>query len=62
MIFLDSNIPMYLVGAEHPNKVAAQRALERSIAANERMVTSLVLLSSETDAGPCGPAGASNET
>lgn len=31
---------MYLVGAEHPNKGAAQRALERCIAANERMVTS----------------------
>ena len=40
MIFIDSNIPMYLVGAEHRNKVAAQRALERCIAANERMVTS----------------------
>ena len=31
---------MYLVGAEHPNKVAARRALEKCIAANERMVTS----------------------
>jgi len=40
VIFIDSNIPMYLVGAEHPNKVAARRALERCIAANERMVTS----------------------
>ena len=40
MIFIDSNIPMYLVGAQHPNKAAAQRALERCIAANERMVTS----------------------
>ena len=40
MIFIDSNIPMYLVGAEHPNKAGAQRALERCISANERMVTS----------------------
>ena len=40
MIFIDSNVPMYLVGAEHPNKGAGQRALERCIAANERMVTS----------------------
>ncbi len=40
MIFIDSNIPMYLVGAAHPNKVAAQHALERCIAGNERMVTS----------------------
>lgn len=31
---------MYLIGAGHPNKVAAQRALERCIAASERMVTS----------------------
>lgn len=41
MIFIDSNIPMYLVGAAHPNKIAAQRALERCIARNERMVTSV---------------------
>lgn len=40
MIFIDSNIPMYLVGAPHPNKTAARRALERCIAANERLVTS----------------------
>ena len=40
MIFIDSDIPMYLVGAAHPNKIAAQRALERCIAGNERMVTS----------------------
>jgi predicted nucleic acid-binding protein len=44
VIFIDSNIPMYLVGADHPNKVAAQRALERSISANERMVTSAEVL------------------
>ena len=28
MIFIDSNIPMYLVGAPHPHKVDAQRLLE----------------------------------
>ncbi len=39
MILVDSNIPMYLVGAEHPNKAAAQRLLERSIAERERLVT-----------------------
>ncbi len=39
MIFLDSNVPMYLVGAEHPNKHAARRILERLIAAEERLVT-----------------------
>ncbi|MGH8680181.1 MAG: hypothetical protein ACREVS_14065 [Burkholderiales bacterium] len=36
MIFVDSNIPMYLVGAAHPNKVDAQRLLERCIADRER--------------------------
>ena len=40
MIFIDSNIPMYLVGAAHPNKVDAQRLLEESVARNERLVTS----------------------
>lgn len=40
MIFLDSNIPMYLVGAPHPNKEAARVALERVIGRGERMVTS----------------------
>ena len=40
MIFVDSNIPMYLVGAPHPNKDAARRALEVCISRGERMVTS----------------------
>lgn len=40
MIFIDSNIPMYLVGAPHPNKDAARRALESCITRSERMVTS----------------------
>jgi predicted nucleic acid-binding protein len=30
---------MYLVGAEHPHKVDAQRLLERCVADNERLVT-----------------------
>jgi uncharacterized protein len=36
---VDSNIPMYLVGAPHPHKIDAQRVLERHIAAGERLVT-----------------------
>ena len=40
MIFIDSNIPMYLVGAPHPNKDAARRALELCISRGERLVTS----------------------
>ncbi|HUF50536.1 MAG TPA: type II toxin-antitoxin system VapC family toxin [Longimicrobiales bacterium] len=44
MIFIDSNIPMYLVGAPHRHKSDAQRLLERSIAAGERLVTSAEVL------------------
>jgi predicted nucleic acid-binding protein len=40
MIFVDSNIPMYLVGQSHPHKADAQRVLERLIATRERLVTS----------------------
>ena len=39
MILIDSNIPMYLIGAPHPHKTDAQRLLERSIANRERLVT-----------------------
>ena len=39
MILIDSNIPMYLVGAAHPHKIDAQRMLERHIAAGDRLVT-----------------------
>lgn len=39
MIFVDSNIPMYLVGAAHPNKESARRFLEEAIAAGESLVT-----------------------
>jgi hypothetical protein len=39
MIFLDSNIPMYLIGADHPNKRQAQEVLELAIAEQERLVT-----------------------
>ena len=44
MIFIDSNVPMYLVGSEHPHKVDAQRLLERCIADNERLVTDAEVL------------------
>jgi predicted nucleic acid-binding protein len=39
VILVDSNIPMYLVGADHPHKVDAQRLLERCIAERARLVT-----------------------
>ena len=44
MIFVDSNIPMYLVGAAHPHKGDARRRLEDAIAAGERLVTSADVL------------------
>lgn len=39
MIFVDSNVPMYLVGSPHPHKADAQRFLERAAANRERLVT-----------------------
>ena len=44
MIFVDSNIPMYLIGAAHPHKAEAQVLLERLIAAGERLVTDAEVL------------------
>ena len=44
MIFIDSNIPMYLVGAPHPRKAEAQVLLERLIAAGQRLVTDAEVL------------------
>lgn len=44
MIFIDSNIPMYLVGADHPNKELARRALERLIVDNEPLATDAEVL------------------
>ena len=44
MIFIDSNVPMYLVGAAHPHKVDAQRQLERLLAGGERLVTDAEVL------------------
>lgn len=44
MIFIDSNVPMYLVGAAHPHKAESQILLERLIAAGERLVTDAEVL------------------
>ena len=44
MIFIDSNIPMYLIGAPHPHKSEAQVLLERLIAAGQRLVTDAEVL------------------
>ena len=39
MIFIDSNIPMYLVGAHHSNKARAIEVVDRLVRAGERLVT-----------------------
>ena len=44
MIFVDSNIPMYLVGAPHPHKTDAQRLLEKLITGRQRLVTDVEVL------------------
>lgn len=44
MIFIDSNIPMYLIGEAHPHKTDAQLLLERLIAAGRRLVTDAEVL------------------
>jgi predicted nucleic acid-binding protein len=44
VILVDSIIPMYLVGAPHPNKIAARRALEESVAAGESLCTDAEVL------------------
>ena len=44
MIFIDSNVPMYLIGAAHPHKIDAQRLLERFVVNRERLVTDAEVL------------------
>ncbi|HEY3455798.1 MAG TPA: type II toxin-antitoxin system VapC family toxin [Bryobacteraceae bacterium] len=44
MIFIDSNIPMYLIGAAHPHKSEAQILLEKLAAAGQRLVTDAEVL------------------
>ena len=44
MILVDSNVPMYLVGAPHPHKVDAQRLLEQLISDRQKLVTDTEVL------------------
>jgi len=44
VIFIDSNIPMYLVSASHPHETNAQRWLEKLIREHQRLVTSAEVL------------------
>ena len=44
MILVDSNIPMYLVGAPHPHKSDAQRLVEKLVNDRVRLVTDAEVL------------------
>lgn len=44
MILVDSNVPMYLVGAPHPNKANAERLLEKLTIERRRLVTDAEVL------------------
>jgi uncharacterized protein len=44
VIFIDSNVPMYLIGAAHPHKTDAQRLLERLISERTRLVSDAEVL------------------
>jgi predicted nucleic acid-binding protein len=44
VILVDSNIPMYLVGAPHPHKLDAQRLLEKALSGGERLLTDAEVL------------------
>jgi uncharacterized protein len=44
VIFVDSNIPMYLIGAPHRHKSDAQRLIEQAIVGRERLVSNVEVL------------------
>jgi len=44
VILVDSNIPMYLIGAPHPHKKDVQRLVERLVGDRERLVTDAEVL------------------
>jgi uncharacterized protein len=44
VIFVDSNVPMYLVGTQHRHKVDSQRLLERLVSEQQRLVTDAEVL------------------
>jgi len=44
VILVDSNVPMYLIGADHPHKVDALRLLDDLVSREERLVTDAEVL------------------
>src|SRR5207237_8864117 len=44
VILVDSNIPMYLIGAPHPHKSDTQRLLEKLVSDRQRLVSDAEVL------------------
>lgn len=44
MIFIDANVPMYLIGEEHPHKRDTLLTLERLVSEKQRLVTNAEVL------------------
>ncbi len=44
MIFVDSNVPMYLVGSPHPNKIVAEQTVAALIAQQEKLISDAEVL------------------
>jgi uncharacterized protein len=44
VIFVDSNVPMYLVGSPHPNKIAAEQTIAALVARREKLVSDAEVL------------------
>jgi predicted nucleic acid-binding protein len=44
VIFVDANVPMYLVGGEHPNKLDTQRVLKQLASEQRHLVTNSEVL------------------
>jgi hypothetical protein len=44
VIFIDSNIPMYLVGADHPNKHRTRTLVETAVSRGDALVTDVEVL------------------
>ncbi len=40
MIFVDANVPMYIIGKDHPHKIDAQQLVGRLVREQRRLVTS----------------------
>ena len=52
MVFVDSNVPMYVAGRDHPLRGAAQRFLERARSGEIEICTSTEELQELTSTDP----------